>query len=541
MKKLRFIAILFVGILLFASVISPATTVKADDPTLLDRALVAIFEKTQIFGIPWFMFRFADPPRFSMDPSSTEIEYLNSTKITIGMKDAETGEYVKTKDLPVPPLFEGMDYTFELKIPDHLPQDAFIAHFSPQLILQGEGDGEMKTELTLTSNIPKDASLPSAILLQIKIIRWTTAGNLYLPPKGERWPFVINSLGWFLAATGITNPANPFGKLYSGKRTTTEDEISYIDLLVRVNRFHLLEITPPKQMEIEPNEILPIPIQVQNLGSHVDTFSFNITTSAVSQLKVTAPPSITLGPNEVGHTTISVASPLSFQDPGTLHAINIEAYSIYDSEKVFSNSVTLITRGVYLSEMNATYSAFTGIIILLGIAFFLHRRKRKLEKFCKKPEKPWNIPDENKALEKLKETDKKEYNKVFGMMSEEYQSSLLWYKHYRKEMLAKHYEKISLRNSVKQIMGEITNSFKIPSKLDWLKKKDIKKLLIKLKPEVKKAPKTKEIPSAKTAEIEQKAMIDSKAEQEKLRREKLLLKIKRKQEKQRRKFKQSIY
>jgi len=90
MKKLRFIAILFVGILLFASVISPATTVKADDPTLLDRALVAIFKNTQTFGIPWFMFRFADPPRFSIDPSSTEIEYLNSTKITIGMRDEKT-------------------------------------------------------------------------------------------------------------------------------------------------------------------------------------------------------------------------------------------------------------------------------------------------------------------------------------------------------------------------------------------------------------------------------------------------------------------
>jgi len=544
MRKLRFIAILLVSILLFSSVVPPATA-QSDDHILLDRILVAIFKNTQTFGIPWFMFRFADPPRFSAEPNSIEVEYLNKTEIIIGMKNETTGEYVKSKDLPVPPLFEGMDYTFELGMPDYLPEDAFIARFSPQSIIQGEGEGEMKTKLILTSNIPRDAALPSEILLQIKVMRWTTAGNLYLPPKGQRWPFMLKSLGWFLAATGVTSP-HAFGTLYSGKRTTDETEISYIDILVRVNRYHLAEITPPQHMEIEPNELLSIPIQIQNLGSHVDTFNFNVSTNTGSQLKISQPPAITLAPNEVGHTMISVASPLSFQDPGTTHSIYIEAHSVYEPEKVFANTVILTTRGVYLSEMNAMYSAFIGILILLAVGLFLYRRRRLFNKICQKPDKPWEIPEEKKHLEQLKKTDKEEYNNVLNMMGDEYKSSLLWYKDYCKAMLDKACQKKKLTDVFSGIKSGLSNVtkwvvhiFKRPvKKVGKPVKTEPKK---PLKKEIKEAQKMEEVQPTKITEEEQKPTVDLATEREKRRREQAILKIKRAQEKQRRKFKKPAY
>ena len=108
---------------------------------------------------------------------------------------------------------------------------------------------------------------------------------------------------------------------------------------------------------------------------------------------VSPPPAITLKPNEIGYTSISVASPRIFNDPGSARTIDIEAYSIYSPNQVYNNSVTLITRGIYVSELNQAVFIAIGLIILLCVIFIFYRRRIKIAKICGKPDKPWTLPE----------------------------------------------------------------------------------------------------------------------------------------------------
>jgi len=528
-KKL--VAVLLVSLFLLL-ILPQASAEVADQERLVDKLFTGFFKWSHesmlgpvIFNpmsTSWKAFRMFEPPFFTADPNTVDIRYLNKTEIIV----FSTG-YRKQ------PIAQREYITFDLEFPENISEDAWFYTFDPPVIYTQEEATDIGTKLTITTRITEGQVLPKDLSFRINVTRHTTFGNIYFPAKGTEFDKFPSRFFWFFSAVTAG-----FGRLYSGK---TEKDWILLDIMVKENRYHLLEITPPESMEMGPDELLSIPVKIKNLGSHADSFNFRVNTSTTANddLLISPPSAITLNPGEVGYTSLSVASPRDFNDPGTLHSINIEAYSIYEPDKVFVNTVVVVTRGMYVSEMNGYYTSLIGLLVLLIAGIYLYRRNKVLNKFCKKPEKPWNIPGEKKALEKLKETDKKEYDKVFSMMGEEYQSSLLWYKHYRKEMLAKVHTKISLREFAKQMIKKTISLFRLPLKKE--KKKKIVKKPVVIKPKVKEIPKAKEITPAKTAEIERKAMIDSKAEQEKLRREKLLLKIKRKQEKQRRKFKQSIY
>lgn len=526
MRHLKCITFLLIGIL-FASSFLPQATAQSDNLKLFDRILLKIYKMTytdtsNIF--PWAVgLRITTPNSWVSEPSIINIEYLNKTEITIGMIDAKTGTWTKNEKEtgPQASLFPAKDWTFEL-ITEGLPEGAIIGRFDPQQIISGEGGELRTTNLVITTNIPKNTSLPPIIKLRVNITKWETGANLYLPPKGSRKLYA--TLSWFLFASGIRGN-NPFGRELSGKRSATGH--NGVDILVRTTRFHLAEIMPPKIVEIKPDQVISIPLKIQNLGSHVDSFNFKIDTSTGEQLLVSPPPSITLNPGEIGYTSLSIASPPSFQDQGTLHSIYVEAYSVYDPTKTFKNTVAVITRGVYVSEMNGIYSGFFGIIIILGIAFIFYRRKKKSEKICKKPEKPWEIPEEKEYLEELKKKDKKEYDKVLKMMEEEYESALLWYKSYLKVMTQKEKQEKQKTIPKERKLAFATDIFK-KSKV---KKVEAKKLIISEK---------KKIP-VKTKGISEKPdRIDTEVAAAERKKQEVILRIKREQEKQKKNFRTSI-
>jgi len=422
MRQRKYLAILLVSIFMISAFIPSQATAEPDEELrIFDRFLIGFFKVSYKLGnpmtIPWKVLRFQEPLVFTAEPNVIDIGYLNQTKIVIGSIDESTGEYKSTEDFTPSPLFPGEDYEFALELPDTVPDGAVIAHFDPQSIVMGE-EGELKTSLTIITNIPEDKPIPNDIILRVNITKYVTGGNLYLPPKGGRWPFLIKSLPWFVMSLGPPFFVFPFGPYYSGKRVS--DESVYVDIQLKINRFHLAEITPPQTVEIQPDRLFTVPFEIKNLGSHVDSFNFNVTTSSGCELLIVSQPNaITLEPGEVGRASVAVASPLAFQDPGTAHSIYIDAYSIYEPEKVFSNTAIVVTRGVYVSEMNAMYSAFIGILVLLAVGLFLYRRRRLLNKICQKPDKPWSIPEEKKHLEQLKKSDKEKYNNVLKMMEDE--------------------------------------------------------------------------------------------------------------------------
>lgn len=506
-----------------------------------------------------FFMRFNEPQTFLAEPNIIDIKYLDQTEITIGAINKTSGEFILLNDeMYGDPLFPSQDYEFSLEIPEYLPDDAFVAHFQPQTLAAGpDEEGEVKTKLLITSNIPRNTALPENIHLRVNITKYMTAGNLYLPrASGEgilggkildRIPIIgflkqgNFPIMWIIqAVTPLFQP--PFGILYSGKRLP--ESPMYLDIIVKLNRYHLAEITPPgPYINMKPDELQTIPIKIKNLGSHIDCFNFRINYNSDSELIISPPSAITLGPNEVGYTSIGVASPHAFNDPGTAHRINVQAYSIYDPDESFNNTVTVITRGIYISEMITIYSAIFLTLVLIVVAFLFYRRKRFLAKKCKKPEKPWNISNEKKYLENLKKKDKKAYNEALKMMEEEYRSALMWYKDYRKYILKKTIEKNNLSKRSKNLIDRtLPSSKKTEKSKKQIKKQKAKKKKGRFSTEFfKKSEKKEEKPIKKEEEPEriktEEQYIQQKFKEDQRKKEKALLRIKREQEKQRRKIK----
>jgi len=484
-----------------------------------------------------FFMRFSEPQTFIAEPNVIDIKYLDQTEITIGAMNKTTGGFLLRNDemYKSDELFPSQDYEFSLELPEYLPDDAFVAHFQPQKLDVGpDKEGEVKTKLMITSNIPRNVTLPENIHLRVNITKYMTAGNLYIPPKERRRAPLgrISAIVWFFNAVTPFMVPVPFGILYSGKRLP--EPPMYLDVIVKLNRYHLAEIIPPPfPINMKPDELRTIPIKIKNLGSHIDCFNFRIASKSDSELIISPPPAITLGPNEVGYTSIGVASPHAFNDPGTARLINVEAYSIYDPGESFNNTVTVITRGVYISEMITIYSAIFLTLVLIVVAFLFHRRKRFLAKKCKKPEKPWNISNEKKYLENLKEKDKKAHNEALKMMEDEYRSALLWYKDYRKDILKKTIEKNNLSKRIKNSIDRtLPSSKKTEKSKKPIKKQKAKKKKGRFSTEFFKKSEKKP-PKKEKKRVKKK----QKAEEDQHRKEKLLLKIKREQEKQRRKIK----
>jgi hypothetical protein len=166
-------------------------------------------------------------------------------------------------------------------------------------------------------------------------------------------------------------------------------------------------------------------------------------------------------------------------------------------------------------------------------------RKRLFKNVCKKPEKPWKLTKEQKHLTKLKEKNKDNYNKELEMMEQEYKSALLWHKYYCIATLKKKRDdKKEKKEKVKK--EEVRAKIKEFKKAESEKKEEIQKIE---KPEPLPEPEPEEpeieekIPEEEKFE---KIIKDDKKEMEHLRKEQALLRIKREQEKQKRKTGKSV-
>ena len=510
MRYIKFISILFIGIIIFSSTVT-CITAQSDDLKFIDRLILLRWRiMKEFFGTPFFVLRFVVPETFTAEPSVISLKYLNQTDIIIGSKDPDTGEFRSLDSYGINSCFVSHDFECSLEIPDYVPEGTFIPHFDPQFLVAGV-EGDVKTKLRISSYIPQNATLPKNIQLRINITKFTTFGNIFLPPEEERNP-IYSSL-WFLSASGII-PGNPFGWKYSGRRLL--EYTSFVDIIVKIDRFHLLDMIPQNGLEIGPDQLVNIPLEVRNRGSHTDCFNFRVDTD--SDLVVSPPPAITLEPTEVVYTSIGVASPRILNDPGSARSINIEAYSIYEPNTIFNNTATIITRGIYISEVVAYYSVLLLIAAMLFFGFISFRKRRIFRKICKKPDKPWTIPEEKEYLEELKRTDKKEFEKVRLMMEDEYKSAMLWYINYC--IAIKQKEKLG-------ILNKFINVLKIPKKKELKpQKKEIKPVKIKKAEKSLLKPKTEKIPEKSEDEIK---------------KEKVFLRIKREQEKQIQKLKKRSF
>jgi hypothetical protein len=557
MKHIRVTVVFFIFLLIFASTLHPVYAEDVPQPPrpdrLFDRFAVGIFNfGTLIMGTPMHVLRFQQPDSFIAVPNIIEADFLEETEVTIGVFNDTSGDWRSLDDFHQHPLFPGTDFEFSIEIPNYLPNNSIIAQFNPQVISLFR-EGQLKTTLNFVqANIPSDSILPEKIVLKLNITKYVTAGFLFLPPPGKRIPVLSLLRGafpamWFLSSVGLLPGSVPFGLLYGGKRTL--DETYYLDIIVKLNRTHLIDIVPPEKIQLEPDKTYSIPIEVRNLGNYLDSFNFRVKTSASKGLLISQPQAVTLEPNEVKYVNLGIVTSENFWDPGTLHSIEIEAFSIYEPTRTNSNTVTVFTQGLYVSEIGMFFIFFIIAILVIIYLFIYLIRKKILGKIIKKPDKPWDVIEEKKYLEKLKKEDKEEYIKVMKMMKDEYQSTLSWYKSFiasasRKKREKRIYNKpIEIASWILKRTKEITKKIlnKTKETANSISKKTREK---NEKPKSRQQPKKQEIKRPVETTKEEKPLTKERPVvkrklpgKDNFRKQQIYQKIKYEQEKQKRKMK----
>ena len=546
------IILLFFGSIFLSPLIraEEGTTENQDSGLLIDKffekfflwAYKNKFANTIIFpdlGTAWKAGRFSTPPFFIIEPKSIDFKYLNQTKMLVGMA-AKEGEGFR-EDYETQAAAESEYYEFDLEFPEGIDENAWTYTFSPKIVYPT--GGKVQSVLTLTSTQPDYNISPTNLVFKINITRHLFYGNLYLLPEGNEKVYreeknyteaqiLVMKITWPISAI-----LGNFGKL-SG----SEDIKSvYVDLMVRAERYHLAQLDTFDTVRLKPDDVEAIPIEIHNLGSHEDSFNFRVKNNGNNDLVVSPPSAVTLGSNKVKTVYVSVATPRRFNDPGTLHEIEVQAYSIYDENQTFSNTLSVVTEGIYVSEGNVYYSVPIIFLVLAILGFAFYKRKKKLEVYCEKPEKPWNIPEEEQHLEELKKKNKDKYEKELQMMEDEYKSELLWYKSYRDFVLTEIRRKKSKERESK-VKKEKAKPKKKKEKKKPKKKTELKigKIFTELfkkekKPKAKKEKpkKQKEIPEKKPEKPKPiKEVKVKKPSPTQSRKQKIIEKIKREQEKQ---------
>ncbi|HEC94352.1 MAG TPA: hypothetical protein ENI45_00110 [Thermoplasmatales archaeon] len=426
MKTSRKFLIMSVISIIILQCFVPLSSAEPENEKPLDKIFKLLFEVLAgkkilpPYMAPFSYFLLIEPKPIKAYPSVINVEYLNQTEIIIGAKEGED-KWVSLINLSGTLnwgwFYQSLSFRFEFVPPEDSPSDAWIAYFEPKIItLQPSKEttdwkatpyDSLKTKLTLKLNPSYNASYPTQdTVIKVKVIRREVIGNIITPPKYHIgfWSNPLIHLIWPL----FSGPMFQWINYRSYNGFIWEEEIfPPVEILIKVKKDHFAEIIPPPPMEIHPNEVLSIPVAIKNLGSHIDTFNFRVNTTDVN-LKVSPPSAVTLNPGETKQTMLSVAAPPILWDVGTTRSIIVEAYSIEEPDKVFSNAVILTSRGVYVSEINIVYLIVFLLIIITSVFFFLHRKKRPpsvkaAEEKAKVLKKEKTIPAVLKPPERKKE------------------------------------------------------------------------------------------------------------------------------------------
>jgi hypothetical protein len=586
LKKL--ITILIILILLLPSitfnVLSESTSTQNESDNRL--RVIMFLLKTRfnagflkIFSLGRYFYRqFRPPVAIQAYPDAIDLRYLNLTKFQIGGKNPDTQEWEKMIKVAGGWDFAFFNpqitYYFEFVPPEDSPPGAWNVQFDPPQVLMKTNlenldwpgaEDDFKTNVSIQLKPSIDPNYPTQdVVLKVNIVREEALTHLRIlsgEPKWVRthheeylqkseemdpggdpfWASIPNRIFWQILNRRVYFFANLVYPAYDKWIDST------VEILVRVNKFHLADIVPPLPLEIQPYEVKSIPVKIINRGSHTDTFNFRVS-STDKDILVTPPPAITLKPGEEAQALLGVAAPKNFISIGSTSSIFLEAYSVDDPKNIFPQTIILSTVGINASG-GSTYnfvSILVGLIIIIGIILILLRKRR--ERIIKRPEKPWEIPEEKKYLETLEAKDKKKYNETMSMMKDEYRSALLWHRSYcnslaRKKKIPK---KKTPKKKIEKKIGLNVFTRKLEKSLEKrrnirkekLKAKEKKLLAEKKKIETKKEEIKEKKPAEEPKKVDQvlpkeikvrEKPIDRKADLEKRRKKRVLDRIRREQ------------
>jgi len=377
----------------------------------------------------YFYNQIMPPTPIQSSVNSVTLKYNKKTYFDIGAIDPDTGNWTKMISLASGYSWGWMNkkisYSFELAPFENSSMDAWNIQFDPPIIelysnrnnLNWPGaDSILKTNVSimLKSDNVDPSLFTQDIVLKVNIIReelLDKMSTLKGPPD-----YIFNDYENYLqkerealppgARIFYENPINIISASTIGRITLFIKNLqqpthpirvdSTVEVLIKVDKYHLAEIMAPETVEIEPYEVMSIPVNILNRGSHIDTFNFNVNCDN-EDLVVVPPPSITLEPGEVGEALVGVAAPRTIYSLGDLSSISVDAYSVDDPGNVFSNVVTLQTKGVNTtggSTINIFLVVITLFVALLIVRYLLVRfknkdknREKEIETKTKKEEK----------------------------------------------------------------------------------------------------------------------------------------------------------
>lgn len=356
------------------------------------------------------------------NPEVIEIGINETVEVEIGIIDYSTDDYEKQN-----PMIDAKQFLSAeiVELPGGVNDGSWFVTFDPSSVAIGS-DSPKKMKMIISLKSPSNPENPvQSGVLKLNLVEKWACGNLFRPLNAS----LMNKVFWFMGSI-----SGGWGFGLTGK--VTYDRIP-LNILVKVKPYHYAKIESLPLINLKPNEITSIPIDVQNLGNYNDTFGFKIV-SGNDDIMISDPVTITLRPGEKEDTFLGVATSRKFFDFGTVHNVKLQVFSYDDPDNVIGEkTVFLQTKGLYVSEFVLALLFILFILVILIIGVFIYLRRRKIQDLVMKPDKPWEIDKEKKNLDKLKEKDPEKYKETMDMMKDEYKSSILWYKDHLKSLRKK--------------------------------------------------------------------------------------------------------
>jgi hypothetical protein len=189
-----------------------------------------------------------------------------------------------------------------------------------------------------------------------------------------------------------------------------------------------------QSFEAKPDEIIEAPVRLINLGMGHRTFDMEVADNPCGLGVGTQNGNLVKGKSEEIYT-VSVETPSEkpyyFSD---LCTVTLRVFPSGQPEIFQQVFVSITINGGYV-DPTWVFNTVGLLLLLLLLLFLLARRKARIEEeILGKPQKPWTIPVEVLYLKALRQKDERAWYVVrHYLMEDEYRSSLLWYKSYKKQ------------------------------------------------------------------------------------------------------------
>lgn len=185
--------------------------------------------------------------------------------------------------------------------------------------------------------------------------------------------------------------------------------------------------------ELKPGQIVDAKIRITNGALEPRAFDIEVASNQCGLLVATSNHNL-VGPKSTEVYTVSLraasAKPWYFSE---ICELGIQVNPSDAPSATRSISVPVIINGGYVNPVWVFWLVFITVAVILLFLFLARRKERIEEELLGKPQKPWTIPVEALYLRVLRQKDERAWYVVrHHLMEEEYQSSLLWYKAYKK-------------------------------------------------------------------------------------------------------------